>query len=77
MSHVPHELSEEFPEEAQKIHELKQNNPRFSKLTDDYHEVNRKIHRIESEIEATSDAFLEDLKKKRLSLKDEVSAFLK
>jgi len=76
MSHVPHELAEEFPDAADKIHELKQSNAHFAKLADDYHEVNREIHRIESEVEAASDAYLEDLKKKRLALKDEVAGLL-
>lgn len=76
MSHVPHELAEEFPDAADKIHALKQSNAHFAKLADEYHEVNREIHRIEAEIEPTSDAHAEELKKKRLSLKDEVAGFL-
>ncbi|WP_193185136.1 YdcH family protein [Nisaea sediminum] len=76
MSHVLHELAEEFPEAADKIHELKQSNAHFAKLADAYHEVNREIHRIEAEIETTSDAYAEELKKKRLALKDEVAGFL-
>jgi uncharacterized protein YdcH (DUF465 family) len=76
MSHVPHELAEEFPEAADKIHELKMSNAHFAKLADAYHEVNREINRIEAEIEPTSDAYAEELKKKRLALKDEVAGFL-
>ena len=76
MSHVPHELAEEFPEAADKIHELKLSNAHFAKLADAYHEVNREIHRIEAEIEPTSDAYAEELKRKRLALKDEVAGFL-
>lgn len=76
MSHVPHELAEEFPDAAEKIHELKLNDARFAKLADAYHEVNREIHRIEAEIETTSDVYTEEQKKKRLALKDELAAFL-
>lgn len=76
MSHVQHELAEEFPEAADKIHELKLSNAHFAKIADAYHEVNREIHRIEAEIETPSDAYAEGLKKKRLALKDEVAAFL-
>ena len=76
MSHVPHELAEEFPNAAEKIRELKLNDAHFAKLADAYHEVNREIHRIEAEVETTSDAYTEELKKKRLSLKDEVAGFL-
>lgn len=76
MSHVPHELADEFPNAAEKIHELKLSDAHFAKLADAYHEVNREIHRIEAEVEATSDAYAEELKKKRLALKDEVASFL-
>jgi len=76
MSHVPHELADEFPDAAEKIHELKLNNAHFAKIADAYHEVNREIHRIEAKIEATSDAYAEGLKKKRLALKDEIATFL-
>tara|TARA_E500000318_G_scaffold57085_1_gene53031 strand:- start:180 stop:416 length:237 start_codon:yes stop_codon:yes gene_type:complete len=76
MSHVPHELAEEFPDAAEKIHELKLSDARFVRLADAYHEVNREIHRIEAEIETTSDAYTEEQKKKRLALKDELAAFL-
>jgi uncharacterized protein YdcH (DUF465 family) len=76
MSHVPHELHDEFPEYEQKLHDLKVSDAHFAKLSDEYHEVNREIHRIESEIEPTSDAYLEDQKKKRLMLLDQISTML-
>jgi uncharacterized protein YdcH (DUF465 family) len=38
--------------------------------------TNRKIHRIETEIEPASDLALEDYKKKRLALKDEISLMI-
>lgn len=76
MSHVPHELHEEFPEAAEAIHALKGANAHFARLSDEYHSINRQIHRIEAEIEPTSDEVLEDLKKKRLHLKDEIAAMI-
>lgn len=76
MSHVPHELHDEFPEYEQKLHDLKVSDAHFAKLSDEYHEVNREIHRIESEIEPTSDVYLEDQKKKRLMLLDQISTML-
>lgn len=77
MSHTPHELHEEFPEQTDLIHKLKEENAHFAKLMDDYHEVNREIHRIESEIDAASDFRMEDLRKSRLSLKDEIAEMLR
>lgn len=76
MSHVPHELHEEFPDAADKISALKSDNAHFARLTDEYHEVNREIHRIEAQVEAASDFRMEDLRKTRLALKDEIAAML-
>ena len=76
MSHTPHELAAEFPEDADIIHKLKLEDAHFARLADTYHELNREIHRIESEIEAASDERTETLKKKRLALADEIGAIL-
>lgn len=76
MSHVPHELHEEFPDSADRIHDLKMKNNHFAKLADRYHELNRTIHRMETDVEPTSDMTLEDLKKQRLHLKDEILGML-
>jgi len=76
MSHVAHELHEEFPEKVAAIHALKSENAHFARIADEYHLLNRSIHRMETNIEPTDDATIEDLKKKRLSLKDEIAQFL-
>jgi len=77
MSHVPHELAEEFPEHVDLIHTLKTTNAHFAKLFDDYHALNRKIHRAETDVEPTSDERMTDLRRRRLAMKDEVYALLK
>lgn len=77
MSHTPHELTEEFPELAGKIHELKTNDAHFAKLADEYHELNRQIHRIETDVEPASDEHQTELRKQRMALKDELYAMLK
>ncbi len=76
MSHVPHELHEEFPEAAEALHTLKVSDPHFARLAEDYHTVNREVHRIETDVAPASDEVLEDLKKKRLLLKDQIAAAL-
>ena len=38
--------------------------------------INREVHRIETDVEPASDEVLEDLKKKRLHLKDQIAALL-
>lgn len=76
MSHVPHELAEEFPEFVEKMHDLKTSNAHFAKLADSYHHVNREIHRIETGVEAASDERTITLRKERMQLKDEINALL-
>lgn len=77
MSHTPHELREDFPEYTDKIHDLKISNNHFVKIADEYHEINREIHRIEVGEEHVSQFVEEDLRKKRMALKDEIYALLK
>jgi uncharacterized protein YdcH (DUF465 family) len=76
MSHVPHEIPDEFPEYKDKIHELKLSNGHFARLFDEYHELNREIHRIEAAGINTSDEEFENLKLVRIRLKDEIYQML-
>ena len=66
------ELAQEFPDYKDAIHEMKMRNTHFAELLDQYHELVRHVHRIEQEIETPSDQVVEDLKKQRLKLKDEL-----
>jgi uncharacterized protein len=76
MSHTPHELAAEFPADVGLIHELKLKDAHFAKLADRYHEVNRTIHRSAAEVEPLGDEHLEQLKRERLNLADEIAAIL-
>jgi uncharacterized protein len=76
MTHTPHDLLAEFPDEGAILHELKTANAHFRQRADAYHHLNQEIHRIEAGIDAASDARLEDLKKRRLILLDEVSQII-
>ncbi len=71
-----HDLVHEFPEYRERIHELKTSNAHFSQLFDRYHEVEHEVRRIETGVETPSDEYLEDRKKQRLQLKDELFALL-
>ncbi len=71
-----HDLIHELPEYRDKIHELKMNDNHFARLFDKYHEVDHEVHRIESGAENTADDYLEDRKKIRLKLKDELFQML-
>ncbi len=72
-----HDLAHEFPEFKDVIHDLKVSNAHFAKLFRDYDEAEKEIRRIELDIQPTSDVYAEDLKKKRVHLKDEIYAILR
>ena len=72
-----HPLINELPEYRDLIHKLKTDNQHFRRLFDEYHEVDRAIVRIEEEIDPASDARTEELKMKRLRLKDELYKILR
>jgi uncharacterized protein YdcH (DUF465 family) len=74
--HIPHELPEEFPDETALIERLARDNYVFKRLAVRYVDINRQIHRIESEDQPAEDAVLERLKKDRLKLKDEIAHML-
>lgn len=76
MSHVPHELAEEFPNAADTMSRLRQQNAHFAKLADRYHELNRAIHRAETDVEPTDDLHMTEMRKERLALKDEIAGLL-
>ena len=72
-----HDLIHEFPEYREQIHQLKMSNNHFARLFEEYHDVDREVRRIEQGVETPSDVYTEDLKKRRLLLKDELYAMLK
>ncbi|WP_432449297.1 YdcH family protein [Aliiroseovarius marinus] len=76
MSNTPHELHEEFPEFAEKMSQLKTTDAHYARLSEEYHEVNRAVHRAETNVEPTDQFNEEELRKKRASLKDEIYRML-
>ena len=77
MLNEKHDLVHELPEHRDTIHNLKINNNHFARLFDEYHEIDHEVHRIETGIENTADEYLEERKKKRLYLKDELFQMIK
>lgn len=77
MSLEKHDLLHELPESKDTIHELKIKDNHFAKLFEEYHEVDHEVHRIETGAENTSDDYLEDRKKVRLNLKDQLYAMVR
>lgn len=76
MSHTPHELSEEFPDKVDQMSQLKQSDAHFARLADEYHEVNRIVHRAETNVEPMEELAEVELRKKRAVLKDQIWAML-
>ena len=72
-----HDLIHELPEHKDRIHELKVSNEHFKKLFDEYHELDHEVLRMEEGIETPSDEVLEEVKKKRLNLKDQLYRIIK
>ena len=71
-----HDLIHEFPEYKDKIHELKTTNQHFARLFEEYHDLEHEVRRIEEGVETPSDDYLEERKKIKLSLKDQLFEML-
>ena len=76
MSHTPHELAEEFPDKTEMMSQLKQTDAHFARLADEYHEINRTVHRAETNVEPMEELAEVELRKKRALLKDEIWSIL-
>ena len=77
MDLLNHDLSHEFPEYLQKMRRLKASDQKFSSLFAQYDADNHAITRYEQGVGAITDEGLEDLKKRRLKVKDEIYQILK
>ncbi len=67
-----HNLADELPEFSDKIHQLKTTDHHFARLFEQYHALDHEVLRIEQGVEVSSDDYLEDKKKQRLHLKDQL-----
>lgn len=77
MSHVPHELAEEFPDDIDRLRKMRLTDAHVARLFDEYHQVNRQIHRVETNLEPMADVEALLLRKARLALKDEIAGLLR
>ncbi len=76
MTHVPHQLAEDFPEHKARIAELRASDAHFAKLAETYAAINAEIHRMETDVTPTDDATQTAKRKERAALKDEIYAAL-
>lgn len=76
MTHVPHQLSAEFPDKADQIAKMEQSNAHFAKLAREYDEVNRTVHKAETNVAPMDELAESEVRRKRAALKDELYAML-
>ena len=76
MELLKHDILHEFPQLADKVHALKASHPHFAKLYDQYETLNKAIANVEMGGTVMTDEALEDDKKMRLKLKDEIVQML-
>lgn len=72
-----HDLHHEFPEYGNAIHELKLGNNHFARLFDEYHGLTAEVEALETQDVPVDDFAIEEMKKKRLRLKDELYVMLR
>lgn len=67
-----HDLNHEFPDHKDAIAALRHGNAHFAKLYASYHRLTGKVEDLEEHDMPLSDFTLEDMKKQRVKLKDEL-----
>ncbi|MEY2633210.1 MAG: hypothetical protein RIR00_1864 [Pseudomonadota bacterium] len=71
-----HDLHHEFPNLHETISALKASNAHFARLFDEYHVLTNKIENLEEADSPVDDFTIEEMKKRRVHLKDELYQML-
>lgn len=72
-----HPLTDEFPEDHDKIHQLKTESAHFRRLMEEYEAIDKEVFRMEEGIETPDDSVLNEEKRKRLDLKDQIAEMIR
>ena len=72
-----HDILHEFPHLEGKINDLHDHNPEFARLMDEHDQLDTQIRDLEEHDQPVSDFHMEDLKKKRALLKDQIYDILR
>jgi uncharacterized protein len=73
---LSHDLAREFPDLADRVHQLQASNGHFARLFDQHNVIDSDIQKAERGLIPLDDFSLEDMKKKRLKLKDDLYQIL-
>lgn len=73
MTHIPQDLHNAFPGDADVLRQLKTENTHFQHLAMRFEALDDEADRIDEGLEAASDERLELIKKQRLALLDEIA----
>lgn len=77
MELLRHDIETEFPELRNEIQAMKASHNGFARLYDRYDEVNRTITKVEMGNAVMTEQELEDLKKQRVKIKDDITQILR
>ncbi len=71
-----HSLYDDFPEYHDRINQLKLENEEFARMATEYHKIDHSVRGLESRDVPTTDQHFEELKIRRVHLKDELYRML-
>ena len=77
MGYMANDLSDEFPNLADRITVLRQTDSHFARLADAYHEVNEAVTRAETTSEPMDYLSLARMRRDKMALKDAIANHLK
>jgi uncharacterized protein YdcH (DUF465 family) len=76
MTHLSQDLHNAFPDDTETLRRLKADDAHFQALSARFDALDEEARRIEAGLEPASDARLEEIKKHRLALLDEIAALV-
>jgi uncharacterized protein YdcH (DUF465 family) len=76
MSYISHSLYHDFPHHRERIEKLKLENEEFARIAAEYHKIDHRVRGLEMNDVPVTDQTFEELKYRRLYLKDELFRML-
>ena len=76
MGHDWSRLEQDFPGQRERIESLNAGDGHFARLLEQYRDLDREIHRLETILDPDLDDELDQLKRRRLLVKDEIAVLI-